>query len=234
MCQSKRQVLRGQNHHYQRGYELSRLRFENEHPDRPKAFFVREYHEGRDVPKSLLALTHPSSVGDPSTLANSLPQPNTGSNSVGSSNRLIEADVSSGGKHSGADSMKTMSDDYRQRLYATKAALKAALQAGDKDLSILEYIKAKQEKARAKARAKENAAAAAVAALAGGPGGGGGSDDNDEQTKEDGARSGALNPLDGINKGVLFDEQIKEDLDKIVPYDPRYVLLLLVGGKKVT
>lgn len=206
-------MFRGQNHHYQRGYELSRLRFENDHPDRPKAFFVREYHEGRDVPKSLLALTQPHSISDPvsSGLANSLPATTVSS--------LIETDVSSGSggggsSRAGAESMKTMSDDYRQRLYATKAALKAVLQSGDKDLSILEYIKAKQEKARAKEKAT------------GGSAGGDASDDNDEQTKEDGSRPGSGSPkdlLDGINKGVHFDEQIKENLDKIVPYDPRYI-----------
>lgn len=165
---------------------------------------MREYHEGRDVPKSLLALTQPHSVSDPvsSGLASSLP-------ATTSSSSLIETDVSSGGSSSrgGAESMKTMSDDYRQRLYATKAALKAVLQSGDKDLSILEYIKAKQEKAKAKAKEKAT--------------GGGGDrpdDDNDEQTKEDGSRPGSG---DGINKGVHFDEQIKENLDKIASYDPR-------------
>lgn len=207
-------MYRGQNYHYQRGYELSRLNFENRHPDRPKAFFVREFHEGRDVPKPLLVLTQPHLVADPvpSGIESSIP--------TTTASTLIETDISAPPKASaGGDSMKTMSDDYRQRLYATKAALKAALQAGDKDVSILEYIKAKQEAEKAKAKAKE----AASAGSGGRPG-----EDQIEQNKEgkdDGNQAKEI--FDAINKGVLFDEQIKEDLDKIVPYDPRLVIFIL-------
>ncbi|OTF82957.1 hypothetical protein BLA29_012139, partial [Euroglyphus maynei] len=58
----KREILRGQNYHYQRGYELSRLRYENRLRSdptaaKPKAFFIREYHQGRNVPIELLRLT---------------------------------------------------------------------------------------------------------------------------------------------------------------------------------
>lgn len=196
---------------------MSRLRFENRHPDRPKSFFVREYHEGRDVPKQILALTQPNMIADPnSELSGSIP--------LAPHSTLIEADISTGSGGSakssgGNDNMKTMSDDYRQRLYATKAALKAALQHGDKDLSILEYIKAKKEKDKAKAREKATNGGDHDASHA----------DHDEQTKEGQSRpreggvegDGEKDHLDAINKGVLFDEQLKEDLDKIIPYDPR-------------
>lgn len=179
-------MYRGQNYHYQRGYELSRLRYENRlkaNPTEtatPKTFFVREYHQGRDVPKELLRLTQNDRL---------LEQPSTTS-----------APIVDGFARS-ADNMKTMSD-YQQKLYVTKAALKAAIQAGDKDFSILDYL----NKLKAKLEAQKQ-----------GTGGGDGQPNYlDNQQSIDGK-----NPTDG-NQSVRFDEQIKEDLNKIaMPYDPR-------------
>ncbi|KAJ6215686.1 hypothetical protein RDWZM_010186 [Blomia tropicalis] len=208
LIRSRREVIRGQNYHYQREYELNRLRFEQRHPDRPKAFFVREYHQGHDVPKPLLQLTELKSLSNP-TLVQSIVVPTTASS-------LIEADV-----RVRPDSMKPMQsdDNNRQQWYATKAALKAALEHGDKDLSILEYLKAKQEHAKAKAKAKEASGESSPSSPSSSGDGGDSTDGgSDEQTKEDGPKTSGG---DSINKNVRFDEQTKEDIDKILAYDPR-------------
>lgn len=195
----KRQIYRGQSHHFQRGYELSRLRFENDHKDafeRPKPYFVREFHEGRDVPQELFHLTQPArlvlsaATVSPALNQSNLPSPPT-----------LQPTVSplqpTGHGHDDNDDQFSLTHDEKKQYFATKAALKAALNPGDKDISILDVVKAIKAN-----RSKQPQ-----------------SDDHDEHSNSD---SGSSKPSTGdMNKSVLFDEQIKEDLDKIREYDPK-------------
>ncbi|OTF71613.1 hypothetical protein BLA29_005711, partial [Euroglyphus maynei] len=121
-----------------------------------------------------------------------------------------------------------MSDYQQQQLFATKAAIKAALQNGDKDFSILDYLnrmKAKIDSERLRQQQQQSG---------GGDDGQSGSvphmptslpggatihpDQIIEQIKDIDQKHGGI---DGGNLGVRFDEQIKEDLNKLLPYDPR-------------
>lgn len=252
-------MYRGQSYHYQRGYQLNKLRFENRlqndpYATRPKEFFEREYHLGRHVPKTFLELTQvdqlpeaaekvisgdseapnqdslieksvndgrsasgTSGNGDKSPPvivdnASGISTPNEEQTNTGAGNGANspsggndgggETNGNTGGEGSngtGADSMKTMSD-YQQRLYATKAALKAAIQNGDKDISILQFLREHNK-------------------FLGGLGRPGAGGDRDEQIKEGYAGKG--DKESDLNKNVMFDEQIKEDLNKIQSYDPK-------------
>lgn len=231
--QLKREVLRGQNYHYQRGYELSRLRQENRLRNdplssRPKQFFVREYHQGRDVPKELLRL---AKVND-----NSLQTFMTHSSTT--SSPLIDPQIN---------------PEYRRQFQATKAAIKAAIQRGEKDFRILDYLnrlKEKLEQQRKQLQHQQllklrqqqqqqhrqtfegplhqrfggNASATFdpqtaprypqnTAELIASVNYGGDSGPGVEQIRDT-----------ELNLGVRFDEKIKDDLNRIVPYDPRYLI----------
>lgn len=194
ISRSKREVFRGQNYHFQRGYELSRLRFENENKDvftRPKAFFLREYHLGRDMPSQLLELTQIQKLSTASATARPLIDTTTSSGD----HKTTGDDQGSSGHDEHQQKPKPFSNNYRQDYWATKAALKAALNNNEKDIRITEVLDALKRTNRPKSP-----------------------QDNIEQIKDE-KNSGSGD--DGTNKNVHFDEQIKEDLEKIKAYDPR-------------
>lgn len=173
----------------------------NEFSLKPKTFFVREFHTGRNVPKPLLHLTQLERLSDVAERVVGGEPDSEGTPPFEQPEKKQQPEV----RPESRDSMKTMSD-YQQRLYATKAALKAALENGDRDLSILDYLKKKPSK---------------PAPSDGDGGDGHRGHDHDEQTKEDKDGRVRGHKESDLNKGVLFDEQIKEDLSKIGIYDPR-------------